>query len=175
MRTILVIGGCLIAGIVLLIGIVALVGSRLPRTHSVSRSMVLQQPPAEVYRVIRDVVNAPQWRADVKSVVLEPQPDGRLHFREVGKQGTVNYELAEDVPGQRMVTRILDTDLGYSGKWTYVLTAEGNGTRITITEDGEVSNVIFRFMSRYVFGQTATIETYLTALAQHLAKPAEVK
>jgi hypothetical protein len=64
-----------------------------------------------------------------------------------------------------MVTRILDTDLGYSGQWTYTLAAENGGTRLTIREDGVVSNIFFRFMSRYVFGHTATIDSYLTALA----------
>jgi hypothetical protein len=37
---------------------------------------------------------------------------------------------------------------------------------VKITEKGEVSNVLFRFMSRYVFGHTSTIDSYLTALAK---------
>jgi hypothetical protein len=43
---------------------------------------------------------------------------------------------------------------------------------LTIREDGEVSNVIFRFMSRYVFGQTSTIDSYLTSLAKHFGEEA---
>ena len=69
-----------------------------------------------------------------------------------------------------MVTRITDTDLGYAGKWTYVFAAEGRDTRLTITEDGEVSNVIFRFLSRYAFGHTATIDAYLTNLGRHFGE-----
>jgi hypothetical protein len=71
-----------------------------------------------------------------------------------------------------MVTRIRDTDLGYSGQWTYLFAAENGGTRVTIREDGEVSNVIFRFMSRYVFGHTATIDSYLTSLAKRFGEEA---
>ena len=71
----------------------------------------------------------------------------------------------------KLVTRILDTDLGYSGSWTYTFAASGEGTLLTITENGEVSNVLFRFMSRYFFSQTATIEAYLTALARRLGAP----
>ena len=33
-----------------------------------------------------------------------------------------------------------------------------------ITENGTVTNLFFRFMSRFVFGYTATIETYLVDL-----------
>ena len=93
-----------------------------------------------------------------------------MYFREVSKHGTVNYELIEDVPNQRMVTKIRDTDLGYGGQWTYTLAAENNGTRVTIREDGEVSNILFRFMSRYIFGQTSTIDSYLTSLAKHFGE-----
>jgi hypothetical protein len=71
-----------------------------------------------------------------------------------------------------MVTRILDTDLGYSGKWIYVFASENGGTRVTITEDGEVSNVIFRFMSRYIFGHTATLDGYLSSLAKRFGETA---
>ena len=44
---------------------------------------------------------------------------------------------------------------------------------MTIREDGEVSNVIFRFMSRYIFGQTATIDSYLQSLAKHFGDEAQ--
>ena len=161
-----------IAGIALLAGVIALIGSRLPKTHTASRSVLLHQSPDQVYAVVRDFASAPNWRSDVKRIEVQTQPGERLHFREAGKNGTVNYELAEDVPSQRMVTRILDTDLGYSGKWTYVFTPENGGTRVTITEDGEVSNVLFRFMSHYIFGQTATLDGYLTSLAKRFGESA---
>ncbi len=164
----------LIAGIALLAGIAALIGSRLPKTHVASRSIVLRQSPQDVYTVVRDFASAPKWRADLKQLDVEAQDakGGPVYFREVGKHGTVNYELVEDVPAQRIVTRIRDTDLGYSGQWTYTLAAENDGTRVTIREDGEVSNVLFRFMSRYVFGQTSTIDSYLTSLARRFGDEA---
>jgi hypothetical protein len=167
MKLLIYIVVAILGGLVLLVGIIALIGSTLPKTHDVSRSIFLHKSPQDVYAVIRDFASAPKWRADVKQVDVETSQGGPVYFREVAKHGTVNYELTEDVPAQRMVTRIRDTDLGYSGQWTYTLTPENGGTRITIREDGEVSNVLFRFMSRYVFGTTATINTYLTALATH--------
>src|SRR5262245_44249421 len=108
---ILIIAG-VIAGIALLGGIAALIGSQLPKSHVASRSIVLRQPPQDVYAVVRDFSSAPQWRSDLKQVDVETLDGGPVHFREVGKHDTVNYELVEDVPAQRMVTRIRDTDLG---------------------------------------------------------------
>lgn len=170
MKRLLVVVAVIVLGLVLLAGIIALVGSQLPEEHVASQSVFLHRAPHEVYAVVRDFGSAPKWRSDVTQVDVETQPNGAIHFREVGSNDTVNYELVEDVPAQRMVTRIRDTDLGYSGQWTYTFAAENNGTRLTIREDGVVSNVLFRFMSRYVFGHTATIESYLAALAKHFGE-----
>src|SRR5688572_14606362 len=162
----------IVAGLALLIGVVALIGSRLPKDHVASRSILLRRSPQDVYAVVRDFGSAPKWRADVKRIEVEARQDGRVYFREEGSNDTINYELVEDIPAERMVTRIRDTDLGYAGRWTYSFAPENGGTRLTIREDGEVSNVIFRFMSRYVFGHTATIDSYLTSLAKHFGEEA---
>jgi hypothetical protein len=156
----------IVGGVLVLAGVVALIGSMLPKAHVASRSILLHRSPQEIYAVVRDFGSAPKWRTDVKRIEVETP----VYFREEGKHGTVNYELVEDVPAQRMVTRIRDTDLGYSGQWTYSFTPENSGTRVTVREDGEVSNVLFRFMSRYVFGQTSTIDSYLTSLARHFGE-----
>lgn len=159
-----------IVGVIVLVGVVAaLIGSTLPKNHTASRSILLHRSPKEVYDVVRDFGSAPSWRSGVKSVELKAQPDGKVQFSETGSD-RIDYAVDEDVPGQKLVTRILNTDLGYGGKWTYEFVPEGGGTRLRITEDGEVSNVLFRFMSRYVFGHTATIDTYLTSLARRLGE-----
>lgn len=173
MKTLIVSVVVIVGVILLLAAVVALVGSRLPKDHTASRSIVLHQSPQQVYDVVRDFQSAPSWRSDVKSVEVQSQPSGKIHFREEGSQDTINYEVAEDVRGQRLVTRILDTNLGYGGKWTYEFNPEGGGTRVKITEDGEVSNVFFRFMSRYVFGHTATLDSYLTSLAKRFGEDAK--
>lgn len=156
--------------VILLVGIIALIGSQLPKTHIASRSILLHKPPADVYAVVRDFGSAPKWRSDLKQVDVETSQGGPVYFREVGKNDTINYELIEDVPAQRMVTKIRDTNLGFGGQWTYTFVPENGGTRVTIREDGEVSNVLFRFMSRYIFGHTATIDGYLGSLAKHFGE-----
>jgi Polyketide cyclase / dehydrase and lipid transport len=161
-----------IAGIALLAGVVALLGARLPKAHVTSRSILLHQSPKNVYAVVRDFNSVPTWREDVTRIEVEEQGSGPLYFREVGKNGTVNDELVEDIPAERMVTRIRDTDLGYPGQWTYTFLAENGGTRVTIRENGEVSNVLFRFMSRYIFGHTATMDGYLNSLAKRFGEEA---
>jgi uncharacterized membrane protein len=171
MKSAIIIAAGVIGVVVLVFAVMALIGSQMPRAHTASRSIVLRQTRPNVYVVIRDFKSAPTWRSEVKSTEVIETPGQKPRFLEHGSDD-VTYEVTEDVPNQRMVTRILNTDLGYSGQWTYELTEENGGTRVKVTEDGDVSNVLFRFMSRYVFGHTSTMDSYLTALAKKFGESA---
>lgn len=120
--------------------VIVAIGSRLPPQHVASRSKRFARPPADVYAAIR------------KQAFQEPEM----------------YAIVEDVPNEKLVTRIVPKDLGYSGSWTYVITPVDGGTMLQITENGEVPNPVFRFLSRYVFGHTATMDQYLASLEKQL-------
>jgi uncharacterized membrane protein len=156
----------LLAILVALVAVVLVIGAALPRNHVVSRHVILRRPPSEVYAIVRDFSGAPNWRSDLEQVEMVPTQENGVRFREHGKQGVVTYDLVEDRPGERMVTRIADQDLGYSGTWTYAFQSTAEGTRLEITEAGDVSNILFRFVSRFVFGHTGTIERYLVSLGK---------
>ncbi len=65
------------------------------------------------------------------------------------------------------MTRIADTNLPYGGTWTYELKQAGvAATEITITEDAEVYNLLFRFVSKFILGHTATIDRYRKAMQE---------
>jgi hypothetical protein len=157
----------ILGALCLLIGIVAVIGYTLPKGHVASRDMAIPAAPERVFAVLQDVEKYPQWRSDVKSVeVLARAPV--LRWREHGSDGAITFEVQEAQKPTRMVGRIADPSLAFGGSWTYILQPEGNGTRLSITEDGEVYNPIFRFMSRFVFGHTATMDKYLADLAAHI-------
>ena len=42
--------------------------------------------------------------------------------------------------------------------------SDDGGSVVTITERGSVYNPVFRFVSRFILGHTATMETYLRSL-----------
>jgi hypothetical protein len=142
------------------------IGAVLPKNHVASRQIVLHRAPDEVYQTVRDFGAAPSWRPGLERVEMIATTDNHIRFREHGEQGAITYDLIEDRPGEKIVTRIADLDLGYSGAWTYTFTKEAEGSRVQITETGEVSNILFRFLSRFVFGHTGTMEKYLTALGK---------
>lgn len=141
-------------------------GYALPVSHVASGEAELAAPPERVFAALLDVEAFPKWRSDVKEVaVLARAP---LQWREKGGNDTIAFEAAEIDQPRRLVTRITDKSLPFGGSWTLALQPAGTGTRLTITENGEVYNPLFRVMSRYVFGHTATIERYLTDLQKHL-------
>jgi uncharacterized protein YndB with AHSA1/START domain len=141
--------------------IVLLVGWSLPVKHSATGEATLKASPQSLYQLITDVDRFPEWRSSVKRIERVPDSAGKTRFREVGGDGTILYEVESAVPNQRLVTRIADPSLPFGGSWTHQLIPRGDSTTLRITEDGEVYNPIFRFVSRFVFGHTATIEKYL--------------
>ena len=172
MKALLMIGGIIVVVLVVFVLVVVVIGYRLPQQHVASRSIRLNRPVTDIYATVRDFGAYPKWRSDVQTVDLLDE-NGKVRFREHGKHGNVTYEVDEDVPSKRLVTRIVDQNLGYSGSWTYEFIPSNNATVITITENGVVSNPIFRFMSRHIFGQTATIDAYLTNMAKHFGELVE--
>ena len=157
--------------VVALVAIVFLVGSLLPKAHVASGSARLPAPPERVWATITAVEDFPRWRADVAAVERLDAAGGVKRWREYepshGARG-ITYEVVEAAEPRRLVTRIADTDLPFGGRWEYDLSPEDGGSRLTITERGEVYNPLFRFMSRFVFGHMATMEKYLAALERQL-------
>jgi len=140
---------------------VVLVGWALPKHHHVRVERVYVATPSALFALISDVKAYPSWRSDLTNVeVLSAEG---VRWRETTKSGgPISYVMEESVPDRKLVARIADTNLPFGGAWTYELTPVGtNGTGLAITEDGDVYNPIFRFVSRFVMGHTATIERYL--------------
>ncbi len=106
------------------------------------------------------------WRPDVKRVERLPDRNGRPAWKESVSGMDIPLETTESAPPRRLVLLIADPKLPFGGTWTYVIAPTPDGSTLTITEDGFVSNPVFRFMSRFVFGHYATIDTYLKNVAK---------
>lgn len=169
LRILILAVGLLVALVLLLIAI----GYALPIGHVATREARLAAPPERVFTVLRDVEKFPTWRSDVQSVeVLAGTPV--LRWRERG-DNDITFEMETVEPPRKMVTRIADKTLPFGGAWTYELSPQDGGTRLVITENGEVYNPLFRFMSRFVFGHTATLDRFLADLQKHLDKGAPAR
>jgi uncharacterized protein YndB with AHSA1/START domain len=156
-----------LGGLVGLIALMALIGAFLPRDHRATSTITLRQPRDSVWRVVRDLGGVTAWWPEMKESARLPDRDGKEVWRQkIGGFDAALIVLEATAPG-RMVTQI-DTSQGgaFGGTWTYELTVANGGTRITVTEAGWISNPIFRFMSKFLFGYYGSLDGYLKALGK---------
>ena len=158
----------IVGGVMVLILIAWAVGAALPVAHTATVSARIDAPPSDVWRLIADPAGFPEWRPDVESVTVLDRDSAGLSWREALGTGVMTFETTAWDPPRRMTARIADEGLPFGGTWTYTIEPDGAGAVLTITEDGEVYNPLFRFMSRFVFGHESTIQGYLDAVRTEL-------
>src|SRR5574341_441329 len=146
---------------------VPVVGLFLPRGHVVARTIALHQTPDAIWRVITDFESAASWRPDVARIQQLPAQQGFPIWREYYRNGdALTLATVEAVSPARLVREIVDLDLPFSGRWVYQIAPVETGSRVTITEHGDVSNPVFRVVSRFFMDQTATVDQYLLDLGK---------
>ncbi len=163
LRYIVIIVGLMVA----VVALVLIVGSALPEKHTVTREATYRATPEQLFTLIRNVSDYPSWQKSSSRVEVLPDVDGKPRFRETNSGQAITYALSDIVPNRRMMSIIVDSKLPFGGSWTYELIpgAAHDLTTLRITEDGEVYNPVFRFVSKYVMGHSATIDKYLASVA----------
>jgi hypothetical protein len=153
-----------LAGVPLLL---AIAGSLVPRRHVASSAARFRQSPATLFDAIADYASAPSWRTDLRAVERAPDRDGHAVWVEISKNGwRLPLEVLESTRPRRHVGRIADPSLPFGGQWTFEIETSDDASELTITEDGEIRNPIFRLLARLVFGYHATQRRYLIALGR---------
>ena len=133
--------------VVLVVAVVAitLVGRSLPVGHVASRTATFRRPPEEVWAAIND--------------------PALLSSRGVGD---VKFETIESVPPKLLVRRVVG-EKDFGGTWTCDIASSPDGSTLTITENGEIYNGFFRFVSRFIIGHHRTIDGTMAALRKRFA------
>jgi uncharacterized protein YndB with AHSA1/START domain len=149
--------------------LILLIAVFLPRKHVAATMCYLEATPQELWRVITDYEAQPVWRPKLTSVERLPDRHGNEVWKECeGPRRCLSFETVEASPPDRLVRRIVDDGLPFGGTWTFEITPEGSGSQLQITENGEVRNLVFRFVSRFVIGHTASMEAYVKNLESAL-------
>jgi hypothetical protein len=163
-----------LAAVAVVASVVAVVGAALPLRHHATRKARFRVSPEALYAVI---AGPPDWRTGVKRFGVLPDADGRRQWWEEDSHAQkITYELVEDVAARRVAVRIADRKLPFGGTWSFdIIPVAGGGSELRISEDGEIYNVIFRFMARFFFGYTASIEGYLRDLGAKFSQTVEIE
>ena len=152
-----------LAGILL---VMTLIGWLLPKTHHVTREAEFHRPPEAIWKAVTDIDAMPTWRQGLQSVKPLPDKNGLPSWMETSASGTIPFETVVSQPPARLIVRIADSRLPFGGTWTYEIIPAAAGCRLRIREDGEIYNPLFRFLSRFVFGYSGTMDTYFRSLAK---------
>lgn len=148
--------------------VIVAVGAALPQNHTATRERTFPAAPARLYDAISRVADYPKWKTGVRAVEELPPEHGHARFREVGSE-SITYEITEASAPTRFVTRIADK-LPYGGSWVYEISPAAQGSKLRLTEQGEVYNPIFRFVSRFILGYYKTMDTFLDDLQKYLTR-----
>ena len=105
---------------------------------------IIDQPVDEVARYAIDPSNAPEWYANIESVEWETSPPAEVGSkvafvaRFLGRRLAYTYELAELVPGRRLVMRTAQGPFPMETTYTWQPVGEGS-THMTLRNRGEPS------------------------------------
>ncbi|HUF24169.1 MAG TPA: SRPBCC family protein [Vicinamibacterales bacterium] len=164
----------LVVLLVVLAGVAALVGMALPASHEATRSARIDAPASAIYSMLIVPEAYPEWRPDVERV--ERMDADR--FREYGKDGPIVFRIVDRQPPSRLVVAVDDPDQPFSGTWTFELQpegAQGQATRVRITERGDVPNPLFRAIARVLMSPTEGIEAYLRNLGRRFGQDVTIE
>src|SRR5215212_10501480 len=106
---------------------------------------VIGRPRTVVAAYAADPANTPEWYANIRSVTLLTEPPVRVGSQMdflatfLGRRIAYTYEVAELVPGQRLVMRASDGPMAM--ETTYTWTDEGHGTRMRLRNRGGPSGL----------------------------------
>jgi len=106
----------------------------------------IERPPAEVFAFMTDVSHVPEWQAGVKSA---ERRDGRIEEARslFGRELHTTLEIVEEEPPRVFTLRALDSPVPFTVRHE-LEPADGGGTRLTVTADGDVPGFAAGLLAR---------------------------
>lgn len=156
-----------LAAVTITLSTAFLAGIFLPVEHLGRGQALLDRSPEAVWRVLTDLDGMPLWRSDLTAVERLPDMAGRPAWREIGRGGVRVVELTLADPPRRMVTQRAAGGRTVLPIRTFELEAMASGTRVTVTERGEVRNPLGRVLVR-LRSRAPSIDRFLQDLDHRL-------
>lgn len=148
----------------------AVLAFAVPEDHEVSRSAVYPRSPDQVFDVVTTYADLAGWRSDVESVRMLASD----RFIELRDAGEVEFHVTET---KRPIEVVAETngpgDRG--GSWSFQISVDGTGSRLTITERGTCHDFLDRVKTHYTGGHAPPLDRYLVDLGHHFGEDVELR
>ncbi len=147
----------------------------LPQDYSVTRSIVISQPPERVWPVVRDIPPQSSWRPELRSIERLPDRNGHETWRLINRDSqSMVMEVVESVPPRRLVCV-------YEGRpgiglitWTIDISSVANDSRVTLLQRSTFYSHTYRLLARFAYGSTFA-DDFLRSLARKFGDPPVVQ
>lgn len=144
----------LILSLAALFGIAVLVAGYTSQSkYSDTVTMNISFGPELTWNELVDVKNGHRKKTDVESVDIVNEYGRLLAWKENLKNGGYRiYRMNQAIENQKLVVELTESSYGLTGVWTFILEKDFAGTKVTITEESELTDIKIRGF-RYFFGR----------------------
>ncbi len=162
------------------------IGTSIPMDHFALCSAQIAVPSTELIRTVLDDGSSRAWRPELRNVTLLSGEGPTAIWQETNKYGQVltlrtTVEVQHDPmhAGTTLIVRKtpFSPRLGFGGIWVFEVPASGRAgatSSVSVSEQSRIYNPLYRSLAKYVFGYTATLQTYLTDLARKYGETPEI-
>lgn len=161
----------LLIGLGVVAGVIALlagIGYSMPNVHVAQVAADYRVGVDSVYSVLSDVESWPEWHPSVRDLSPIGDEPEQQSYRISGPDGSMTITVTGREPPRRFTT-LADGGM-FIGRWTYAVEPVGSGSRVTLTEEARIDNLVIRGLTMFR-RQTATMERLLIALGTRLGQP----
>ncbi len=145
--------------------IMLIVGWLRPAVHTARTEAEYGSSPEEVWVVLTDFGAWGEWNGEITAMERLEDRNGHETWVAKGGWGDMPTEIVRSEPPAALETFV---DAGaFNGTWTYELAPSGAGTRLRITERGEIPNPMFRAMMIF-HDDYASMRSFHQALGRRL-------
>lgn len=163
----------LLIGVGIVIGILAVlagIGYSIPNVHVAQAEADYRAEPDSVYAILSSVDDWTEWHPGVGSLTPLDDSSDERSWRIRGPDGSMTITIVDEDPPTRFVT-LADGGM-FVGRWTHTVESRSGRTRVTITEEARIDNLVVRGLTVFR-NQTSTLVRVLRALGDHLGERVE--
>ena len=138
-------------------------GSSVPENHTATGSETFKADIDDVFAMQADVPKHPEWHNMVAEIQdFKEQEDGTATWLAVWKDGN-RFQMKRTALIENKLLRVEIKDEAdfFSGSWTFNFEEVEGGTKVTITEDGNIPNDFVRGLHNLMSEPAETLNGHL--------------
>ncbi len=136
-------------------------GLMSPKEYKGSLGKEINVSQDKLWDILTDIENVPNVREEIHSVEVLSSSNGKVDMWNeyiAGGSKFFKFKITERVPKTKLSNKILESNVGIEGGWTYELENRGpNKTFVRMTEDSKATDLFMRGYMK-IFGRDMVLK-----------------